>query len=70
VVVEDNIEIDRTSDEYIKSNLNRIAALQEESSKQMKGNEELNTLISGMILCIYIYLSIRICTYIYTYVLT
>jgi hypothetical protein len=70
VVVEDNIEIDRTSDEYIKSNLNRIAALQEESSKQMKGNEELNSLISGMIWCIYVYLNIRICTYIYTYVLT
>jgi len=41
-------EVDTASDEYIKSNLKRIAALQEESSKQLKSNEEMSSLVSGI----------------------
>jgi histone deacetylase complex regulatory component SIN3 len=59
---------DRTSDEYIKANLKRIALLQEESNKQMKSNEELNSLVSGNeegYSFMYVYM--HICTSVYTY---
>lgn len=57
-------EEDRTSDEYIKANLRRIALLQEKSGRQMKSNEEISSLVSGkytyilLYMCVCIYLSL------------
>jgi hypothetical protein len=51
-------EEDRTSDEYIKANLRRIASLQEESGRQMKSNEEMSSLVSGKYTYVLLYMCV------------